>query len=225
MEQEVLNIFLKIRESFSEIKGYEAMILKKLTNVLQLIASNLTENQVPYSLIGALALGLYGLPRYTSDIDLLTEGRSWSEISAMMERLGYTCYQKTHSFAQFDSELGVLGKIDFMFVNTQDGKDMIGRSLVVEDELLGKHPVIQPTDFIILKLMAIANNPDRGPKDEADIFEVLKLFKNHLIPENFGSLDMDRIFLFADRFGQRMRIEKYVKNVFAVTNKPRSFEL
>ena len=68
--------------------------------------------------------------------------------------------------------------------------------------------------------MAIANNPDRGPRDEADILEVLKLFKNHLIPKNFGSLDMDRIFLFADRFGQRMRIEKYVKNVFAVTDKP-----
>jgi len=41
-----------------------------------------------------------------------------------------------------------LGKIDFMFVHTQDGKNMIGRSLVVEDELLGKHPVIQPTDYI-----------------------------------------------------------------------------
>ena len=57
------------------------------------------------------------------------------------------------------------------------------------------------------------------------MFEVLKLFKNHLIPKNFGSLDMDRIFLFADRFGQRMRIEKHVKNVFAVTNKPGAFEL
>ena len=66
----------------------------------------------------------------------------------MMERLGYTCYQKTHFFAQFDSELGVLGKIDFIFVNTQDGKNMIRRSLVVEDELLGKHPVIQLTDYI-----------------------------------------------------------------------------
>jgi hypothetical protein len=41
---------------------------------------------------------------------------------------------------------GVLGKIDFIFVNTQDGKNMIRRSLVVEDALLGKHPAIQPTD-------------------------------------------------------------------------------
>ncbi|NVM22792.1 MAG: hypothetical protein HWN68_13550 [Desulfobacterales bacterium] len=102
---------------------------------------------------------------------------------------------------------------------------MIGRSLVVEDELLGKHPVIQPTDYIILKLMAIANNPDRGPRDEADILEVLKLYKNHLIPKNFGSMNMDRLYLFADRFGQRMRLEKYVKNVFAVANKRAAFEL
>jgi len=50
------------------------MSSKKLTNVLKIVADNLTQEQIPYSLIGALALGLYGLPRFTADIALLTEG-------------------------------------------------------------------------------------------------------------------------------------------------------
>lgn len=201
------------------------MISRKLPNVLKTIADNLTRGQIPYSLIGALALGLYGLPRFTGDIDLLTEGRYWTLISPIMEKLGYTCYQKTGSFAQFDSELGVLGKIDFMFVTTPDGKDILKRSIIMRDELLGIHPVIQPTDYLILKLMAIANNPDRSPKDEADILDVLKLYKNDLIPKNFKAPAKNRVYLFADRFGLRIKIEKYFGKVFDVSDKPGGFQL
>ena len=67
-----------------------------------------------------MALGVYGLPRYTSDIDLLTEAVYWPKIASLMERLEYECYQKTDFFAQFDSEMGIYGKVDFMFVTTQD---------------------------------------------------------------------------------------------------------
>jgi len=86
---------------------------KKLTNVLKIVADHLTQEEIPYCLIGALTLGLYGLPRFTADIDLLTERSFWSKILPIMEKLGYTCYQKTESFAQFDSEMGVLGKFNF----------------------------------------------------------------------------------------------------------------
>ena len=190
------------------------MIPQKLPRVLQIVADNFAQNQIPYSLIGALALGLYGLPRYTSDIDLLTEGRFWSVISPIMEKLGYTVYQKTTSFAQFDSELGVLGKIDFMFVNTSEGKSILERSVLIRDDLLGNHHVIQPTDYIILKLMAVANNPGRGPKDEADIFDVLKLYKRGLVPKDFDPLDTNRVYFFADRFGQRKQVKEYFKKAF-----------
>ncbi len=183
------------------------------------------KEQIQYSLIGALALSLYGLPKFTADIDLLTEGRFRPLISSMMERLGYTCFQKTKSFAQFDSELGVLGKIDFMFVSTADGQDILERSVLVKDELLGDHPVIQPTDFIILKLMAIANNPERISKDEGDILDVLKVYEKGLIHEAFGKLDKGRIYLFAERFGQRERVDSLLEKISSDPSKPGKFEL
>jgi len=197
----------------------------RIRNVLNLITGNLKEEGIPYSIIGALALGVYGLPRFTADIDLLTEGRYWALISPIMKRLGYTCFQKTKSFAQFDSELGVYGKIDFMFVSTLEGADILKSSIVMKDELLGDHPVIQPTDYIILKLMAIANNPERFSKDEVDILEVLKLSKSGLIPKNFHILDRDRIYVFAERFRQRERVASFFHKIFRDPNKPEKFEL
>jgi hypothetical protein len=201
------------------------LISQKLPKVLHIIADNLKKENIPYSLIGAFALSLYGLPKFTADIDLLTEGRFWPLISSIMERLGYRCFQKTKSFAQFDSELGVYGKVDFMFINTLEGRDILKRSIAIKDELLGDHPVIQPTDYIILKLMAIANNPERSSKDEGDILDVLKFYREGLIPGIFKKLDKEMIFFFAERFGQMERVESFFEETFRNSNKPEKFEL
>jgi len=183
---------------------------KKLTNMLSIISNNLSEKQIPFCLIGAMALGIYGLPRYTSDIDLLTEENSWPKIAPLMERLGYECYQKTDVFAQFDSELGIYGKVDFMFVSTKDGREIINRSISVKNELFGVIPVIQPSDYVILKLMAIANNPDRSIKDKSDLSGFFDLYKKNLLSKSFDDLDVDRIMLFADRFGMERLFKKYI---------------
>ncbi len=201
------------------------MVSQKLPRVLRIVADNLIEKDIPYALIGAFAMSLYGLPKFTADIDLLTEGRFQPLISSIMERLGYTCFQMTKSFAQFDSELGILGKIDFMFVNTADGRDILERSTLIKDELLGDHPVIQPTDFIILKLMAMANNPERISKDEADILNVLKVSEEKLIHEAFRKLDKGRIYLFAERFGQRERVASLLEKISSDPCKPEKYEL
>lgn len=198
---------------------------EKLNKVLEILARNLTQNKIPFAVIGAIALGLYGLTRFTSDIDLIAEGRLWPEIDSIMERLGYSCYQKTDAFAQFESELGAMGYIDFMFVNTPDGLHILNRRIVVEDELLGKIPVVQPTDYIILKMMAIANNPDRSIKDEADLSAFIQLYQNRLIPDYFEPLDRAKIYLFADRFGQRKLIEKYLNQTSIDKNEDGPFEL
>jgi len=201
------------------------ILTEKLNKVLEIISRNLTQNKIPFAVIGAIALGLYGLPRFTSDIDLIVEGRLWPALDSIMERLGYSCYQKTDAFAQFESELGAMGYIDFMFVNTPDGVAILNRSIVVEDELLGKLPVVQPADYIILKMMAIANNPDRSIKDEADLSAFMQIYRNRLLPDYFEPLDRARIYLFADRFGQRKLIEKYLDRVSNDENEEGPFKL
>jgi len=182
----------------------------KLTNMLSIISGKLTEKQVPFCLIGAFALGAYGFPRYTSDFDLLTESECWKSVSSIMENLGYVCYQKTDTFAQFDSESGVYGRVDFMLVSTQDGKEILKRCAIFNDESIGSIPTIQPTDYIVLKLMAIANNPDRKLKDESDIDILMGLHRNNLMPDGFNPIEQGKVMHFAKRFGQEKLMKKYL---------------
>ncbi len=193
------------------LKSDPAMTSKKLYTVLEILKRNLSEKRIPFALIGGFALGAYGMPRYTADIDLLCHVKHGADISRMMAGLGYHCVQKTDSFAQFNSDFGVLGKIDFMFVATADGEKILRESILVDDELLGTTPVVQPTDYVILKLMAIANNPERSAKDEADIATFFQLSHGDLLPEGFKPLDGEKILLFAERFRKRDLIERYME--------------
>jgi hypothetical protein len=187
----------------------EKIVGPKIPTVLGAVARHLNAQDIPYALIGAMALGLYGFPRYTSDIDLITDSRSWPAILKIMNELGYECFQKTDAFAQFDSEMGILGKVDFLFVRSEDGLAILDRRVVVEDDLLGNQPVVQPTDYLVLKLMAVANNPDRAISDEADIAVFLKLHSKQMVPEIFEPLDVERLNLFAVRFGQEDIVQKH----------------
>jgi len=119
-----------------------------------------------------------------------------------MTQLGYNCFQNSDLFAQFDSDQKDLWNIDFFFVHTDDGKSMIQHSIEIENESTGTHPVIQPSDYIILKIMAIANNPGRTHRDAADIISLLRANAKTMIPKPFNRIEKDRVFQFAERFKQ-----------------------
>jgi hypothetical protein len=188
-----------------------SIIPPKLANVLAVITDSLKREKIPFGLIGAMARAVYGFPRYTSDIDLAAEGRHADRIRMILEKLGYRCFQMTRSFGQFDSEMGVLGKIDLLFLNTPEGIRMLESRATVQDDVFGEVEVIQPTDYIILKLMAIANNPDRTAGDEADILSVLKASVNGQIRAEFQGIGRDRILKLAERFRQTERTERLLK--------------
>ena len=76
-----------------------------------------------------------------------------------------------------------------------------------------------------MKLMAMANNPKRISKDEADILDVLKLSEENLIHEAFGKLDKGRIYLFAERFGQMERVASLFEKISSGPRKPEKYEL
>ncbi len=61
-----------------------------------------------------------------------------------------------------------------------------------------------------MKLMAIANNPERRAKDEADIATFFRLSEKDLLPECFEPLDLVRVLRFAERFRQRELVERYM---------------
>ena len=176
------------------------MTTPKLKHVLSIICTNLRDNKVPHALIGAMALSSYGMPRFSSDIDMLSVEQRREDVLDIMKKLGYECFQDAGSFAQFDSELGVYGKVDFMFVNTDEGRAMLERSRDFDDEVMGVVPVVQPTDYAVLKLMAIANNRDRMAHDMADLEVLFKAASEGLLNQAFDPVNIDPLQLYAERF-------------------------
>ena len=112
-----------------------------------------------------------------------------------------------------------------MFVNTVDGQEILNRSISVSDSQLGERRIIQPSDYIILKLMAIANNPNRIAQDQADIIAVLKSSNMNLIPAYFEPVNPERIRHFALKFGQEERFEKYTNVVFSKSASAETYKL
>lgn len=192
----------------TELEGVLAQ--KKLTTMLSILSDRFIEKQIPFCLIGAFALGFYGLSRHTVDIDFMVDANYGDPALEILTGSGYTCFQKTELFAQFDSEYDVFGKVDMMFASTDAGREMIRRSVLLDAELIGRVPVVQPTDYIILKLLAIANDKERLPKDEFDISEFFKGYRTFGISEKFEKIDAKRIYRFAEKFGQTGLIQKYM---------------
>lgn len=176
------------------------MTTPKLKHLLSILCSHLSEKRVPHAIIGAMALSLYGMPRFTADIDLLSDEMHRKVILELMKNLDYECFQDAGNFAQFDSAFGVYGKVDFMFVNTDDGRAMLERSVDMKDEVLGKVPVVQPTDYAVLKLMAIANNNEQKVRDTADLEILFRSVAAGFLDPSFQPINMDQLKKFASRF-------------------------
>lgn len=176
------------------------MTSPKLRKVLSDLRRNLEAADIPHALIGAMALSFYGIPRYTADIDLLSDQRHKPPILQILAELGFDCFQDTEVFAQFDSEKSAYGKVDFMFVSTAEGRTILERAVLVEDELLGENSVVQPTDYAVLKLMSIANNPDRKNHDTADLEAMFKSVAAGLLDSAFDPVEIHHLRRFAERF-------------------------
>jgi hypothetical protein len=176
------------------------MTTPKLKHVVSIVTGSLSEKKIPHALIGAMALSFYGMPRFTADIDVLSDERCRDAVLGIMKQLGYECFQDEGGFAQFDSELGVYGRVDFMFVQTPEGREILARAIDIKDEVMGVVPVVQPTDYAILKLMAIANNPDRKAHDAADLEALFKAVAAGFVSPIFEPLNVVRLKQFANRF-------------------------
>ena len=70
-----------------------------LYDELRALIARLEGAEVEYALCGGLAMAVYGTPRATVDIDLLTPGGSVDETMPLARRLGYTMEAAPMAFA------------------------------------------------------------------------------------------------------------------------------
>lgn len=186
-----------------------------LQRVLCEIAGTLDSYRTPYALTGSFALKLYGIPRFSVNLELIADKRDREEVTAKLEKVNFHCCNKTEIYSRFESENDICGRVDCMFIHTRDGREMLARRRYATDSAAGAVPVAQPTDYIALKLISMANQPGGSFEDEADIRSVLELYKMDQVPTWCGSFDKERIETFAGKLGQESVVEKLFQEVFA----------
>ena len=185
-----------------------------LQRVLFEITGTLDSSRIPYALMDSFALKLYGSPQFALNLDLIADKRDREGLTAKLEKVNFHCCDKSEIYSRFESEGDICGRVECMFIRTRDGREILDRRKYTTDSAMGSVPVIQPTDYIVMKLISMTNQPWGSVEDEADIRSVLELYKMGQIPTWCGPLDKERIKTFARKLGQELVVERLFQEVF-----------
>jgi len=168
------------------------LVLEKLTKTFE-------EKDIHYALIGGFALGLWGVPRSTVDIDLLIDRSDLDKLDSAMAALLYECKYRTDNVSQFVAPVEKLGEVDCLHAFREASKEILERAELREifDESV-KIRVARPEDLVGLKLQAISNDPSRMAIDRDDIEKLLQINRDQvdweLVKHYFSLFEMNELY-------------------------------
>jgi hypothetical protein len=144
----------------------------KVHQALRRITKILEDNQIPFAVAGAMALGAHGYERATSDVDLLLTREGLAALKARVLGLGYLEKSKG-SKGLVDTDLRV--EIDMLIAGDYPGDGKPKPVAFPEPAQLAKHEgVFLPLETLIeLKLASGMTAPHRL-KDLADVLELIR---------------------------------------------------
>lgn len=163
--------------------------------VLEKILSAFEQSDVRYALVGGFALGVWGVPRATVDIDFLVLRDDLGKVREIMTAFDYQCIHASDNVSQYVAPLKTFGEVDFLHAFRTPSVEMLKRS--GEHSIYGgslKIKVARPEDLIGLKVQAMANDEARKISDLADIEALMaahgKTMDWQLIEDFFAIFDM-----------------------------------
>lgn len=141
---------------------------------LQRITRRLEELNIPYALVGGMAMFQHGYRRFTEDVDLLVTRDALQEIHRRLEGLGYLP-PFTGSKQLRDTDTGV--KVEFLVTGEYPG-DGLPKPVSFPDPatctiLIDDLRVLTLPKLIELKLASGMSNPRRA-KDLVDVQELIE---------------------------------------------------
>ncbi len=167
--------------------------------VLEKLLTAFKEQNIRYALIGGFAMGAWGVPRATVDVDFLVLRDDVEKVDAIMRSLSYECKYRTENVSQYVSPLQVFGEVNFLHAFRSPSLSMLQRA---EDrKILGETmtvKVLKVEDLIGFKAQAIANNRKRTTTDLADIEALINAHRSNidwsLIEEYFVLFELNDMF-------------------------------
>ncbi|MBJ6750397.1 nucleotidyltransferase family protein [Geomonas anaerohicana] len=145
--------------------------------VTRKLVAEFSQQGIAYGLIGGYAVGLWGVPRGTVDMDFLVRLVDLPKVQRIMESTGYEVRFSSENVTQYQSKDGIFGEIDFLHAFRAASLAMLQRtatkSLFQEGVSI---QVLIPEDLIGLKVQAFAND---GTREALDMYDIETLMKIH----------------------------------------------
>ena len=134
---------------------------------------------IRYALMGGFALGLWGIPRATVDIDFLVNKDDMGKVNEIMTGLGYNLVYQSENVSQYVSSDKIFGEVDFLHAFREISVGMLQRaeSKRLFDSTVSIN-VLKIEDLIGLKVQAMANDEARKAIDLSDIKSLIALHKS-----------------------------------------------
>ena len=143
--------------------------------VLSLLLPRFRASRIRYAVIGGVAVGIHAKPRATRDVDFLVHRDDLQRVHEILVAMGYERLTLTRSFSRYESAAEPFGDVDIQHAAGPATIGMLRRAnRVAQTGLRGTMRVVRPEDLIVLKAVAMANQPARRFQDYPDMVNVAK---------------------------------------------------
>jgi len=171
-----------------------------LARQLAEIANALREIDVPFALIGGLALAAHGVSRGTRDVDFLVDIDHGDAIDALLGRLSYQCRHRDEDAATY-----VRGdeRLDLLYARRPIARKLLSAAMPAPTGIAPLR-VISAEGIIGFKLQALVNDP-RRTQDLEDIRALLRA--------NGPSLDMEEVREYFRLFDREAQLDELLREI------------
>ncbi|MCG5051752.1 MAG: nucleotidyltransferase family protein [Myxococcales bacterium] len=145
-----------------------------LASELRAVVGALTAHEIPYALVGGLAVAVWGAPRATKDIDLLIRPESLAGAKSVLAQVGYTLEAGLMDFSDGMTMArvnkvkdGDLMTVDLLFVNENLREAWEGRAT----RMFGDVPLVVVSREGLLQMKMQSGRP----QDRMDVIKLSEM--------------------------------------------------
>jgi hypothetical protein len=160
-----LETSLILGQSWSR-EGKPYMLVETVKKVLEI----LDRNQVPYAVIGGLAVSHHAVPRLTQDVDLIVLAEDTARVRSLLPN----CYQRGTAVVEIYDIDGT--RVDILPAKLRYQREVVRNAVLGQIEGAPAR-IAAVRDLLLLKMFAAPNRPvlDARRADEADITSLLRI--------------------------------------------------
>jgi hypothetical protein len=195
-----LETSLVLGQSYTR-KGKPYMLIDTVKRVL----ATLDQNQIPYAVIGGLAVSHHAVPRLTQDVDLIVMAEDMGRVRSLFPR----SYQRGTAVVEVYEIDGT--RVDFLPAKLRYQRAVVESAVAGEIEGT-RARVAAVRDLVLLKMFAARNRPELRARrqDETDITGVLQVNKENVSAQDIryvGDRMLELCFTAADRAKTAQQLE------------------